>query len=131
MAANERAARRFRPAQEQEDSLYDSTEIVDDSGDLAASQAASGLTPSQRAGLAAAKSVAGGGSTEDVIAGGLMASGNPYAIAAGAGIQVLSASKKREQANKELQYKAKLERISRQQRALESMTGVAQSLRNL
>lgn len=127
MAANERAARKFRPAQEQD--LYESTEIVDDnSGD---SMGMAGLTPSQRAGLAATKSAASGGGTADVISGSLMASGNPYAIAAAAGIQVLSASKKRDQRNKELQYKAKLERISRQQRALESMTGVAQSLRNL
>ena len=128
MAANERAARRFRP--EAED-LYDRTHIEEDSGDMAASQAAAGVTPSQRAALAATSTAAGGGSKADVVSGGLVATGNPYAIAAAAGIQVLSASKKREQRNKELQYQAKLERITRQQRALESMTGVAQSLRNL
>ena len=128
MAANERAARRFRP--EAED-LYERTHIEEDSGDMSMSQAAAGITPSQRAALAATRTAAGGGSRADVVSGGLMATGNPYAIAAAAGLQVMSATRKREQRNKELQHQAKLERISRQQRALENMTGVAQSLRNL
>lgn len=117
--------RKFRPSQEQ--GLYESTEIIDEGDGMGMAQ----ISPSQRAGVAAVRGIAGGGSAADVVSGGLMATGNPYAIGAAAGLQVLSASKKREQRNRELQYQAKLERISRQQRALENMTGIAQSLRNL
>ena len=108
-------------------SLYDKTEIEEGNDNFGESKA----TPSARAGTAAVKSLATGGDVTDIATSGLMASGNPYAMGAGAGLAVLSAGAKRKQQEKEQKAIMKQQRIERQQRALENLTSVSQNLRRL
>lgn len=83
------------------------------------------------AGAAGAKSLAAGGSPEDAASAGLIATGNPYAMAAGVGMSVLAAKKKRdEQRMAELQ-KLAIEKTDRQQNALARLMNIAQGLKQL
>lgn len=124
--------RKFRNKQNapKEKSLYESTEIVDDSAGFA-DTGMSKTGGSSRAGAAAMQTMASGGDATDIATSGLMMSGNPYAMAAGAGLSVLSAGSKRKQQEQEAKAISKQQRIERQQRALENLTSVSQGLRRL
>jgi len=63
----------------------------------------------------------GGSGAEANIAGGaLMATGNPAGIAAGAGLMVLAAGKQRKEREQNVRYQARVNRVERQQKALQS-----------
>lgn len=79
----------------------------------------------------AASQMAGGASAEDAAAAGLMSSGNPYAMGAGAGLAVLSAGAKRRDQQKMLDYQAKQDRIQKQQQAISRLIGITDSMRAL
>lgn len=99
--------------------------------------ASKGATPSTSfsgsgAATGAAKAAAGGGSAADVAAGGLMASGNPYAMAAGVGLSMMSASAKRK---REAKNQAETNRVTAENtrrnntmRALQQAQNAAQYL---
>lgn len=87
------------------------------SGELQAGQAAPAPSAGAKAGVAAAQSAISGGGAEDVAATGLIATGNPYAIAAGLGLSAFSANQKAQQAQKQAEYMAKLQH---QQKMIES-----------
>ena len=81
------------------------------------------------AGAAMAKTAAGGGSGEDMAASGLMtygaSTGNPYLIAAGAGLGVLSGHKKRQREMAEQRVRNEMDRRKRIMDAMANLgTGV-------
>lgn len=76
-----------------------------------------------------AGSMAGGQNEADVLGQAGMASGNPYAMAGGAGLMVLSAKAKREQREAELRAEMKLDRINRQQNAIQRLMNLSQNMR--
>ena len=82
----------------------------------------------QGPGVGAAKTMAEGGSAEDALTQGLVASGNPYAMGAGLGLSVLSAKRKKEDAHREAKAKAENERRQRQVNALQSLVGVTRGI---
>lgn len=71
---------------------------------------------------------ASGSSGTDTLANIGIASGNPYAMGAGAGLKVLGAAEKRKQQDRDKRYRAKLARISRQQNALNNLMQMSQGL---
>ena len=77
----------------------------------------------------AGKNMAAGGSAEDAVSAGLMSSGNPYAMAAGLGLQVVSASDKakQERANQEAAYKNAAN--TRRQKAIQDLVMTARGMR--
>lgn len=91
----------------------------------------SGMTASQRAGQNAVRTASSGGSAMDIGTGALMASGNPYAMGAGVGLAVLSASQKREQAEEEARYMREQNKISSQKEALSRLMDMSNSLKRL
>lgn len=77
----------------------------------------------------AASAAASGGGAADIASAGLIASGNPYAMAAGVGLGMMSASakRKREAANKreENRYNAETDRRNSTMRALQAAQSAA------
>lgn len=59
----------------------------------------------------------------------ILGKGNPYALGAGLGLQVLGASAQRRREQKELEARMKVERIERQQRALQNLMSLSQNMR--
>jgi len=80
---------------------------------------------------AGSSSMQSGGSTTDALSSAGMASGNPYAMAAGTGLAVLSANQKRKQDAENQRAQSENSRISNQQAALSKMMEVANGLRRL
>lgn len=80
---------------------------------------------------AGSSSMQSGGSTTDALSSAGMASGNPYAMAAGTGLAVLSANQKRKQEAENQRAQSENSRISNQQAALSKMMEVANGLRRL
>ena len=110
------------------DDLFDNTKI--DSGNMGSDVA--GKTPStKKAGEAAAKQAISGGSGVDIGSSALMATGNPYAMAAGAGLAVLSGARKRAESEHETRQILKQKRLERQQNAINKMIEVSRGLSNL
>lgn len=72
-----------------------------------------------------------GGEGLDTAGSGLMMTGNPYAMAAGLGLKVMSMGQKKQQAHRELKVRAKQDRIERQQVAISQMIKVSRGLSNL
>lgn len=115
------------------------TEVSGDMGTTQIARASAGRRGGYGATTGATQAAIGGGGAADIAGGGLVglgaATGNPYALAAGLGLQVIGAgarrrSSERKQAQR-LEYEAKLERISRQQKALDRLVNIGQGLRNL
>lgn len=75
-----------------------------------------------------AMGLARGDSGVDVASSGLMMSGNQYAMGAGLGLAVLSAGAKRKQQEQELKAKMKLDRISKQQVAIQNLMNLSQGM---
>lgn len=88
--------------------------------------AATGFASSLGSGIA--QRGAAGGNESDIVAGSMMATGNPYAIGAGAGLMVLGAKSKRKDQYKRDLYEAQLKRIERQQEALQSLMSMSQRM---
>lgn len=111
-----------------------------DAGDMGTRQIA-GAAPrgGQAAAVGGTQAAIGGGGAGDIAGAGLagygLATGSPYALAAGLGLQVIGAgARRRSQERKEakrLEYEAKLERISRQQKALDRLVSIGQGMKNL
>jgi len=80
---------------------------------------------------AGSSSMQSGGSTTNALSSAGMASGNPYAMAAGTGLAVLSANQKRKQDAENQRAQSENSRISNQQAALSKMMEVANGLRRL
>lgn len=80
------------------------------------------------AGKAMASSAAGGGSLMDTASAGMMASGNPYAMAGAMAIQVMSARRKRMDAQAQMEYKAEQ---NRKQRIVDQLALMSQQASNL
>lgn len=121
--------RKFRPAPEKTGELYDDTKIVaskNDGGNPRAASSAMG-----NSGMASAQTAINGGSGADIAASGMMASGNPYAMAGGLGLAVLSANKKQKQEQENAKAQYENQRIQNQQSALSNMMQVAEGLRRL
>lgn len=116
--------RKFRKAKQQSDQgdLFDRTEIVhsdaSDSGNAMAAKSA-------------ISTAAQGGSAADIASSGMIASGNPYAMAGGYGLAVLSAGQKKRQAEEDAKAQAQNQRIQNQQSALARMMQMAEGLRRL
>ena len=70
------------------------------------------------AGKGAAETMAGGGSAMDTVSSGLMMSGNPYAMAAGAALKVVGGVQKKKEAQAKMQADAENQRRARLQDAL-------------
>jgi len=88
----------------------------------------SSSNPYGKSGYAAGMTAARGGSASDVASAGLISSRNPYAMGAGIGLQVLSMRQKRKQKEQEIDAKMKLDRISRQQKAMSNLMQLSQGL---
>jgi hypothetical protein len=78
--------------------------------------------------LAAGKTAAKGGNAMDVAGAGLMATGNPYAMAAGLGLMTLSGAQKAKQAKNEQKYKEAVARAEAKRSSLETLSGLGQRL---
>lgn len=85
----------------------------------------------QRAAQAALQSIQSGGSVTDVGASALMASGNPVALGAGAGLAVLSSARKAKNKQEDQRYMREQDRINRQQQALNRLVDISTGLRRL
>lgn len=94
--------------------------------DIPSSSATSGS--SAKAGKAMASSAGQGETTADVLSSGMMASGNPYAMAAGAALKVMSARRKRQDAQAMMEYKADQQR---KQRVVDQLALMSQQSTNL
>lgn len=119
---------RVRSGGESEDIFSDSFKPIEPSDEGGFTAPSESSTSSQRT-LKAMGAGANGGSEDDMVSGGLMASGNPYAMAAGAGLSVLSASEKAKQRDKEVAYKNRLDRIQRQQSSINNLMSMSSQLR--
>ena len=71
--------------------------------------------------MGAAQAAAGGGDAGDIVSSGLIASGNPYAMAAGLALNVLSSGSKAEAAQEQ----------ARRQREQQGLTNYATTLQNI
>ena len=67
----------------------------------------------------------------DLLATGMVASGNPYALAGGLAMKTLSANRREKKAQADAKAKLKLERINRQDGALARMMDMSNGLRRL
>jgi hypothetical protein len=116
-----------------EDDLYDLYQINNDGEATFDEESGNAMTRSDRlnAGRAMSSSSSGGGNAMDIAGSGLMMSGNPYAMAAGAGLMVASGAQKRKDQERQAQWQAKQDRIQRQQAAISNLINVSNSLRNL
>lgn len=112
------------PQEEGMEDLFGSTEIAG-----AEPEAEAGPTRSEK--MAAAQAMGTQGNPMDMASTGLMMSGNPYAMGAGAGLKVFSMHQARRQKEKEAEVQEKQARIERQQQAISKLIGVSNSLRNL
>lgn len=92
-----------------------------------------GKTPSsfdyKAGGLKGAETLAKGGSGTDAAAAALMATGNPYAIAAGLGLTTLSTIEKKKQANKETKYKQEVAKAEARRDAINRLSQIGQGLK--
>jgi hypothetical protein len=88
-------------------------------------------TESRPSRLAAGQSIQQESATPDILSGGAMSSGNPYAMAAGMGLKVLSEKEKARRREHESLQLMKQRRIDRQQRAIGNLINVSQGLKNL
>ena len=107
-------------------------EGYDDNDDFGTDQIAGKQKRSSR--LAAADAMSSqpkGTAAGDTISSGMIASGNPYAMAAGLGLKVLSGQRKEKYAEDQLRAKAKLESLQRQDSALSRLIGISHGLRRL
>lgn len=81
--------------------------------------------------LAAGQSLQQESSGVDAASDAGVSSGNPYAMAAGLGLKVLSEKEKARRREHEQLQLMKQQRIDRQQRALSQLVNISQGLRNL
>jgi hypothetical protein len=81
------------------------------------------------AAMAAGSSLAQGGSGVDAASAGLMASGNPYAMAGGLALQTISAINKSKQQREQNRYLAEVQRVKARQDAIDKMASIGQNLR--
>ena len=79
-------------------------------------------------GLAAAKTAAGGGSGADVLGSGLIATGNPYAIAAGLGLMTISSAQKAKKARRMQEYENAVAKANQRRSSLESLAAIGQRM---
>ncbi len=79
--------------------------------------------------VGAASTMAKGGSATDAVSAGLIASGNPYAMGAGLGLQTMSTLKKQEQQQKQNKYLAEVERVKARQNAIDNLAQIGQSMK--
>jgi len=108
-----------------EEDLFNSKEGQIDSSESGSGSTGGSATKKGMAG--AAKSLGGGGSNDDAVGDGLMASGNPYAMAAGAALKVASAKRSRDYKEDLAVYSAQEER---KKRLINALTTAAQSASN-
>jgi hypothetical protein len=79
-------------------------------------------------GLAAAKTAAGGGSGADVLGSGLLATGNPYAIAAGLGLMTISSAQKAKKARRMQEYENAVAKANARRASLENLAQIGQRM---
>jgi hypothetical protein len=78
--------------------------------------------------VAAGKTAAKGGSGADVLGSGLIATGNPYAIAAGLGLMTISSAQKAKQARRMKEYENAVARANQRRSSLENLAAIGQRL---
>lgn len=105
---------------------YRKKKSMDDGGSEEDTNSTSTSSPNYtNAGVAGAKTMAGGGSGMDVASSAAMASGNPYLIAAGAGLAVLSGNEKRKREAAQAKIDAEMDRRNKVMTAMAGLgTGV-------
>lgn len=96
--------------------------------DLAGKETPAG-TDLKGGGVKAAETLAKGGSGTDAAAAGLLATKNPYAIAAGLGLMTLSSIEKRKQEQKQTKYLAQLKEVEARRDALNKLADIGQRLK--
>lgn len=79
--------------------------------------------------MAAGQSVAQGGNAMDAASSGLMMSGNPYAMAAGLGLQTISTINKNKQQQEQNRYLAEVQKVKARQDAIDRLAQIGQNLR--
>lgn len=82
----------------------------------------------KEAGLSAAKTAAKGGSGEDVVSSGLMATGNPYAIAAGLALSTISSAQKAKQQRRMKEYEDAIAKANQRRTSLENLANIGQRM---
>lgn len=110
------------------DNVYDETEV--DSGDsMRTAKLTSDLVSNQQQSAPSSDSGATSDMAGKTLTGAGISSGNPYAVGAGLGLQVLSMNQRRKQADAEAKYRAKLDQVNRTQNALNNLIQVSSNLR--
>jgi hypothetical protein len=89
----------------------------------------SGSMDTKAGGMAGAQTLANGGSKEDAMAAGLMATGNPYAMGAGLGLMAYSTVEKKKQERRNAEYQAKLKQAENRRSAINSLASIGQNLK--
>jgi hypothetical protein len=82
-----------------------------------------------KGGLGAANAAASGGGKEDVLAAGLMSTGNPYAIAAGLGLKTLSTINKGKNDRMMAEYTADVANADKRRSMYEKAAQLGQNMR--
>lgn len=128
-----RLRRRLKRAEASTPSRFRDVPVREPAGDLGASAIGKAAAAERTTGAkpGRVRGGEGGGEMTSIAAGGAMAYGHPAALAAGMGLQVLAAKSRRKERERNIDYEARLERVSRQQKAIDKLIGVSQGLRNL
>lgn len=86
-------------------------------------------TSGQKGMMGAAQTAAQGGGAMDIVNQGLMASGNPYAMAAGLGLSAANAIVQGRNKRAQEKYQAEVDKINKRQEAINRMAQIGQGLR--
>jgi len=107
------------------DYTFDQPEVQEE----AAPQPQAPATATEKGMAGAANAVSKGGGGMDVISQGLMASGNPYAMAAGLGLSAANSIVKGRNERAQQRYEAELKKVNERQNAIAKMAQIGQGLR--
>lgn len=125
MNYNELMKNRYDKYAQSGDYTFDQPQVQEE----AAPQAQAPATATEKGMAGAASAVSKGGGGMDVISQGLMASGNPYAMAAGLGLSAANSIVKGRNERAQQRYQAELEKINQRQQAISKMAQIGQGLR--
>ena len=87
------------------------------------------MTATEKGSGAAMKTAAAGGGAMDILNQGLVASGNPYAMAAGLGLSAANSIVQGRNQRAQDAYKAEVDKINKRQEAINRMAMIGQGLR--